>query len=458
MSFPSASVDSPMDVATAPRAELVRTIYDLQDQVKSLQAQLVELRSRLKDQGPKEKEVLPSWVKPNVTSKKKGVRKHRSQGYGRKLDAPTKQVFHSFEMCPTCKGELGKPSVSYTRQTMDIPPVHVEVTEHVIFKRWCRTCRKQVAPRLNVRGTVIGQQRFGNGIISLVAMFKEAFRQPVATIQSYFALLHDLHLSRGEIILLLHKTATIGKPTYEGLKQQLRQSPVVYGDETGGRENGRNGYTWNFNTDKIKFLLYRHTRSQTVVEEALGNEFEGVLVSDFYAAYNVYAGFHQRCWIHFLRDVKKLKEYYLKDIRLRRWAKQIHRLYRTAKSWPGPDPNLPKGLKEQVRIAKQREFETTLHHLCEPWVTQEVPMATLSARAIKFLPEMFTFIRFEGVASDNNAAERSVRHDVISRKISGGTRSAKGSETKSILGSLFGTWKLQNLNPLQQCQLLLAQG
>ncbi len=53
-------------------------------------------------------------------------------------------------------------------------------------------------------------------------------------------------------------------------------------------------------------------------------------------------------------------------------------------------------------------------------------------------------------------AERIIRHLVISRKISGGTRSEKGSQTKSILTSIFDTWNLQNKNPLQQCQLLLA--
>lgn len=446
-----------MDLIAAPKSELIRIIYEQQDQIKALQAQIAELRSRLKDQGPKDKETLPSWVKPNVKKRKKQSRKHRSQGYGRKLDTPTKQVFHSFEVCPDCGRELGKPSVSYTRQTLDIPPSEVEVTEHVVFRRWCGMCHKQVTPKLNLKGIAVGQQRFGNGIMSRVAMFKETFRQPLATIQSYFDILHNFHLSEGELVNLLHNTAHLGKPTYENLKQEIQRSRVVYGDETGGRENGRNGYTWNFNTDKVKLLLYRHSRSQTVVTEALGEDFEGVLVSDFYAAYNVYAGFHQRCWVHYLRDVKKLKEYYPKDIRLRRWAKQIHRLYQQAKVWPGPGPNVPKGMKEQLRIKKQQEFETKLKHLCQKWMTQEVPMSTLCARAIKFLPEMFVFLRFEGVSSDNNSAERSVRHDVISRKISGGTRSPKGSETKSILSSLFGTWKLQQLNPLEQCQLLLAQ-
>lgn len=445
-----------MELTAATKSELIRIIYEQKDQIGLLKAQIVELRSRLNNQGPKEKQPLPLWVKPNVKKKRKGARKQRAQGFGRKLDTPTKQVFHSCDVCPDCGGHLGKPAVSYTRQTIDIPPTPVEVTEHVVFKRWCFSCKKRVAPELNITGVSVGQQRFGIRLMSMVTMFKEAFRQPLQTIQSYFKILYNLHLSEGEIVSLLHKTAQLGKPTYERFKQQLNKSHAVHADETGGRENGRNGYAWNFNTNTVKFLVYRHTRSQTVVEEVLGQEFEGVLVSDFYAAYNVYTGFHQRCWVHYVRDIKKLKELYPKDIRLRRWASQVHRLYLQAKAWPGPDPTLPKGTREQMRIAKQREFETRLQRCCESWVTQEVPMTTLCARAMKFLPEMFVFIRLEGVDSDNNSAERSIRHDVISRKISGGTRSPKGSETKSILSSLFGTWKLQNLDPLRQCQLLLT--
>ena len=59
------------------------------------------------------------------------------------------------------------------------------------------------------------------------------------------------------------------------------------------------------------------------------------------------------------------------------------------------------------------------------------------------------------VPSDNNAAERSLRHLVISRKISGGTRSEQGTERKMTLASIFGTWRAQGLNPLAACRQLL---
>ena len=57
---------------------------------------------------------------------------------------------------------------------------------------------------------------------------------------------------------------------------------------------------------------------------------------------------------------------------------------------------------------------------------------------------------------DNNAAERSLRPVVISRKVSGGTRSPQGTDTKMTLPSIFATWRAQGHNPLSACQQLLT--
>ena len=56
----------------------------------------------------------------------------------------------------------------------------------------------------------------------------------------------------------------------------------------------------------------------------------------------------------------------------------------------------------------------------------------------------------------NNAAERSLRHLVTTRKISGGSRSDEGTATRMRLATLFGTWRAQGLDPLAQCRQLLA--
>lgn len=451
-----------MDLTTASRGELMRIIHAQNDKIEALEAQLAEIRSRLNQQGPKPQDIPPAFIKANVKHKKRQeARRKRKENFSRHREEPTKEVFYTHEACPDCGGKLGKPTVSYRRQIIDIPLTRAEIVDHIVFKRWCFSCKKRVQPQINLKGTTVGKQRIGVRLMSIIDLLKEEARLPLETIQSYLQILYTLHLSQGSLVNILHKTAHIGKSAYDRLGQKIRESDVVFADETGGRENGRNGYYWNFNTKDIQFLVYDTSRENKMVVKVLGDEndqdgFKGVLSSDFYTGYNVYNGFHQRCWVHLLRDIKKLKEQYKKHPPLNRWAKQVKGIHDEAKQYSGPDPTLSVRAQEQERIAKQQYFEEKLRILVKPWVQKDSPMSTLCGRITKHLQELFVFVRFEGVASDNNAAERILRHTVVSRKISGGTRSAKGSETKSILASLFGTWRLQNKNPLTECQLLLA--
>ena len=74
---------------------------------------------------------------------------------------------------------------------------------------------------------------------------------------------------------------------------------------------------------------------------------------------------------------------------------------------------------------------------------------------VKHLHELFVFVSDPEVPADNNLAERSLRPAATARKISGGTRSPKGSETKMGLMSLFGTWTVQGKPLLASCRQLL---
>jgi hypothetical protein len=155
-------------------------------------------------------------------------------------------------------------------------------------------------------------------------------------IKAYLYMFHSLSLSEGGIVKILDTVANIGKPSYDNILEQIRQSDSIHADETGGRQDGINGYFWSFSTEKVHYLLYRKSRGKTVVEEIVGNDsekFSGVLITDFYAAYNAYTGFHQRCWVHYLRDIHELKQAYKKHPPLNKWAKQIKQIYEEAKDY-----------------------------------------------------------------------------------------------------------------------------
>lgn len=452
-----------MDLLTAPRSELIKVIHEKDDRITNLETQIIELKSQIDELKRENTQGKKKIFKASIKKKETKPKKVRDHGYSRNLDIPTHKIFHSLQECPDCGDSLGKPTVSYSRQIIEIPKTPVRITEHIIFKRYCFHCHKQFSPKVNLKSQVVSKHRMGIRLMSLIGVLRDRCRLPFGVIQTYLKLVHNLKLSEGEIVEVCHTIAKAGKEDYDNLFEEVRASPVIHADETGGREDGRNGYFWSMNTPKVHVLLYRHSRSAKVVQELLPEEKmtkdEAVLVTDFYAAYNEYTGFHQRCWVHLFRDIKELEEKYPKDEDLKSWSDNIHTIYQEAKSYQGSSsnlPNLPKGLKQQERINKTHYFEQKLLSNCQSYIKTISPQAILCARIAKYLPELFTFIRFEGVPSDNNNAERILRHTVIQRKISGGTRSAKGSETRSILTSLFDTWQLQGLNPLLKCQLLLA--
>jgi transposase len=86
----------------------------------------------------------------------------------------------------------------------------------------------------------------------------------------------------------------------------------------------------------------------------------------------------------------------------------------------------------------------------------EHPCQALAKRLLRHQDELFTFVLVAGLAADNNLAERSLRPLVVVRKISGGSRSPQGSQTRMTLASIFATLKARGLNPFSECLALLA--
>jgi transposase len=172
------------------------------------------------------------------------------------------------------------------------------------------------------------------------------------------------------------------------------------------------------------------------------------VVSDFYYAYNVLLCRHQRCWAHFVRDLKDLREENPNGQDVVDWVDSVLGVFRRAKRYAGK--------RADARLEKKVAFEDKLLEIAKPYIKTDRPQHVLAKRIERFLPELFVFVEDPRVPSSNNAAERAVRPSVIARKVSGGTRSAKGSTTAMILMSLFGTWRLRGVNTLEACRQLLV--
>ena len=97
-------------------------------------------------------------------------------------------------------------------------------------------------------------------------------------------LLHDffgLTVSRAGLLGQLHWGGQLFAPVVEELLELLRQSPVVQGDETGWRINGKTAWAWCFRDPRLALFLIDRHRSRDVIVRVLGESFAGTLVSDF---------------------------------------------------------------------------------------------------------------------------------------------------------------------------------
>lgn len=375
-------------------------------------------------------------------------RTRRARGYGRRRMAPTARQVHAIASCPHCGTGLRGGTVKRTREVIEVVPAPVVVTEHVYLERCCPCCGGRWLPGPDLDGVVVDQGRLGVGLLSLIATLREELRLPIAGIQWYLAAVHGLRLSVGAIVGVLHTVAARAAPLVAGMRETLRASPVLHVDETGWREAGVNGYVWTFSTPTQRVFV-RGSRERTMLEREVGDGYAGVLISDFYAAYTTYDGRHQYCWAHLLGDVADLVAQHREQPAVRGWADGVHALYQRALAHDVADP--------AARRRARQNYETELGTLCAPYVgVADAPQRGLCERITKHLREVFVFVEDPIVPATNNAAERSLRHLVTARKISGGTRSPAGTATKMTLASLFGTWRLHGLDPLVQCRALLA--
>jgi hypothetical protein len=448
------------------REELLALVLSLHERVQAQDGQIAELNAVVKRQAERiaelEAEVArlrgggpsaPLSIKSSVPKREKGVRKKRKQSFSRHALRPTRVICHALESCPECGRRLSGGSVKWRHQVLEIPKVAVEVTDHLFLERYCGVCCKRYTPDPSVvlAGIVVGKKSVGIGLMSLICYLKTVCRVPIGQIRKLISALWGLSISEGQIAEILHDVAELGESAYKELLESVRGSPVVHADETGWREDGVNGYIWSFSSPEVRYYTYCNSRSATVAKEVLGSKFVGTLVSDFYAGYNFYDGPKQRCWVHMCRDLNGLLEKNPDLPEIGNWVKSVLDVYHRAKA------SVSTQQTELERSRLKAGFELELLELCRPYIgVKTAVQRVLAERMSGFIGELFTFVADPRVPSENNAAERAVRPAVVARKISGGSRSARGSKTCSILRTLFETWTLQGRNTIDACREMIT--
>ena len=187
--------------------------------------------------------------------------------------------------------------------------------------------------------------------------------------------------------------------------------------------------------------MIEYCRGSPVLQKFFTEAFDGVLITDFWAAYDsVDAADRQKCLPHLLRELEKV------DLRndsaeWQAFAKKLRRLLRDGirlRKRPDFEPGKFQSRVDRlnVRLARLAGEE----HL-------DGDTRRLTKRLRKYAEYLFTFLDYPDVPHDNNFGERQIRPAVILRKNSQSNRSDRGAATQAVLMSVYRTLKLRGLNP-----------
>ena len=259
------------------------------------------------------------------------------------------------------------------------------------------------------------------------------------------ALINDLfglNLSRNVIMRLKARAAASYQTTCENILAKLITGAIIHADETQINLKDHMGYVWTFANAENVFYVYASSREANFVQNML-KDFKGVLVSDFYAAYDSITCPQQKCLLHIIRDLNDdlTKEPFNEEIRLltNDFAELLRPIITTIDRF---------GLKTRYLRKHKLEVNRFFKRISQKEYSTESAIKWIK-RFEKNRFKLFTFLDYDNIPWNNNNAEHAVKAIAeLRRSLSGLSTETSINDYLTIL-SVQMTCKFQGISFLE---------
>jgi transposase len=430
---------------------LEQTIAQLGREVRQLQAdnqQLKDQIARLKrDSSNSSKPPSSDIVKP----KKKGVSQAKrngkiggQEGHPRheRLPFAPDEIDRTipYELSPTQARGLIPLNEWIVLQQVDLADKLYVVTEHRA-RKYLNPCtgRMVIAPLPNA---IKAAGLVGPKLSALAAYQKGACHMSYTTIERFWEEVLEIPISRSQLVNVIQKASAAFAQPYMALREALVQQAYVGVDESGHPDCGEDFWTWCFRAPEFILFHIDRSRGSQVLKAILSETFGGVVGSDYFSAYRKYMTdcqmLVQFCWAHLIREIRFLAEHTDRSLRiwgnkLLSWVRKLFAAWHRA------------GCVTQAGFARstdriQRGFLQAIR--------RPPPRAEAQTLADRFrgrrADNYFRFLTTPGIEPTNNQTEQAIRHIVIDRHITQGTRGERGQRWCERVWTLIATCRHQN--------------
>ena len=403
-------------------------IAELEETVKGLKAQL-RYRERKEKEGyfgastPSSKKPFKENTSERAQKKGGGVPGH--EGHGRRSHArETANLVidaDAADTCPDCGTLLVDHTVTH-RSVIEAAPKEPKKILYYLHHKRCPQCKKTFM----AKAPVLPRSLYGNHLTAQAAVMHFVHGIPMGRICEMTG------ITIGSLVDLFHRLRRYLDPAMEPLKKAYRQAAVKHADETGWRNDGQSGYVWLFCTVSLSIFLFRQTRSAVIPKGVFGDQPLGVLVVDRYGGYNRLRLKIQYCYAHLLRDLEKLAQDFCDDAEVLSFTGVLIPALAQAMHLASLD------IRDSEYYRRATKLKKAIMKACRS------PARHLGIRKFQDIfvthkDRLFHWVDDRRVPADNNRAERDLRPTVIARKVSFGSSSDAGAETRSILMSVLHT-------------------
>jgi transposase len=328
----------------------------------------------------------------------------------------------------------------FVLQQVDLAEKLYVVAEHRARKyRDPRTGRIVIAP---LPDAVKAAGLVGPKLSALAAYQKGDCHMSYSTIQRFWNEVLEIPISRAQLVNVIRKASAAFAQPYAKLREALVEEPYVGTDESGHKDCGDKLWTWCFRASCFTVFHIDPSRGSDVLKAILTETFGGVVGSDYFSAYHKYMAdcgvLVQFCWAHLIRDIRFLAEHPDKSLpiwghKLLFWVRRMfdtwHRAaQRTAAGFARSMDRIRRGFLKAVRRPPPRAEARTL---ADRFRGREAD-------------NYFRFLTTPGIEPTNNQTEQAIRHIVIDRHITQGTRGQRGQRWCERVWTVIATCRQQS--------------
>lgn len=389
------------------------------------------------------------WELKGVGNDGKGKRKGRGKkgrkgaGNKPKNKAVTKEEKAEVERCATCGRDLSEvPALASTNERIieDIItlPQPTEVIKVELAKKYCSSCQQV---NTAVSDLALPKSTWGlNTTVHLLYLWL-SMCLPFTRIATYFSTLFGQVVSTAGLCAHVIRVAQILQPVYDELIADIKKSSILHADETGWRVQGKNWWLWVFGTQDTAVYTIDKSRGKDVVHRILGSFFMGVLVVDGWRAYLSLLCEQQSCMAHLLRKIRKLHAAFPKLRSVFKFYVKFRRILKDGQRLQAKRTELGEVIFQR-RLARLHE---RLDELLQ-WRKPNEILAQIIKQVKNQRPRILTFVEHPDVPCHNNFGEYLIRIGVLKRKVSFGSKSAKGASAYATVLSIYTTCKLRKIS------------